>query len=247
MKKCALFFAAAAMTAGAFAGLPSYVMFSSTGPDLYADGTPVLDGEVYALVWTKAGETFAGFNANGTLVNPDTSKLVSAAPIATGYHCPPVMYMLTGENSDLDKAGSFSVYLMDTRVKTAAGTTTVAGVDENGKVVVDAVNATTAVAAEVKGGAYATADAASATGAVATAVPADAPQPTITAVKVVGGQVIVKVANTVPYLQYGISAGKTPSQLDQTDLVDGVNGTAEGLTLIVDDPAENRFFKVIRK
>jgi len=247
MKKCALFFAAAAMTAGAFAGLPSYVKFSSTGPDLYADGTPVLDGEVYALVWTKAGCEFAGFNADGTLVNPETSKLVSAAAIATNQHCPTVMYMLTGANSDLDARGSFSVYLMDTRVKTAAGTTTVAGLDENGKAIIDAVNTTTAVATAVKGGTRTRADAASSTGAVVTAVPADAPQPTITAVKVVGGQVIVKVANTVPYLQYGISAGKTPSQLDQTDLVDGVNGTAEGLTLIVDDPAENRFFKVIRK
>ena len=62
-----------------------------------------------------------------------------------------------------------------------------------------------------------------------------------------GGKVIVKVSDTVPYLQYGISAGKTPSKLDQKDLVDGVNGTAEGLTLVVDDPADNRFFKVIRK
>ena len=156
------------------------------------------------------------------------------------------MYMLTGVNSDLDATGSFSVYLMDTRVKTAAGTS-VAGLDANGKVVVNAVNTTTAVATAVKGGTFASSDAVPAAGAVVTAVPINAPQPTITAVKVVGGQVIVKVANTVPYLQYGISAGKTPSQLDQTDLVDGVNGTAEGLTLIVDDPAENRFFKVIRK
>ena len=81
----------------------------------------------------------------------------------------------------------------------------------------------------------------------ATGRAADAPNPRITAVEVVGGQVIVKVADTVPYLQYGISAGKTPSKLDQTDLVDGVNGTDGVLTLIVDDPAENRFFKVIRK
>ena len=235
------------MTAGAFAGLPSYVMFSSTGPDKYADGSDVLDGEVYALVWTKSGCEFAGFNANGTLVNPETSKLVSAVPNAIDKHCPLVVYMLTGANSDLDATGSFSVYLMDTRVKTATGETSVAGLDESGKVVVDAVNATTAVASAVKGGAFVASDAAPAAGAVVTAVPADAPQPTITAVKVVGGQVVVKVANTVPYLQYGISAGKTPSQLDQTDLVDGVNGTAEGLTLIVDDPAENRFFKVIRK
>ena len=246
MKKTALLFAAAAMSAGVFAGLPSYVMFSSTGPDKYADGTPVLDGEVYALVWTKTGTTFAGFNADGTVIDAENSKLVSSAPIATGSHCPPVMYMLTGANSDLDATGSFSVYLLDTRVKSAAATT-VGGENVEGKTVVTAINATTAVATAVKGGASASATEAPAAGAVVSAVPADAPNPRITAVDVVGGQVIVKVADTVPYLQYGISAGKTPSQLDQTDLVDGVNGTAEGLTLIVDDPAENRFFKVIRK
>lgn len=247
MKKTALLFAAAAMSAGVFAGLPSYVMFSSTGPDKYADGTPVLDGEVYALVWTKTGTTFAGFNADGTVVDAENSKLVSAAPIATGSHCPPVMYMLTGANSDLDATGSFSVYLLDTRVKSAAGTTTVSAADADGKTSVTAINATTAVATAVKGGASASATAAPAAGAVVSAVPADAPNPRITAVDVVGGQVIVKVADTVPYLQYGISAGKTPSKLDQTDLVDGVNGTDGVLTLIVDDPAENRFFKVIRK
>ena len=246
MKKTALLFAAAAMSAGVFAGLPSYVMFSSTGPDKYADGTPVLDGEVYALVWTKTGTTFAGFNADGTVVDAENSKLVSAAPIATDSHCPPVMYMLTGANSDLDATGSFSVYLLDTRVKSAAATT-VGGENVEGKTVVTAINATTAVATAVKGGASASATEAPAAGAVVSAVPADAPNPRITAVEVVGGQVIVKVADTVPYLQYGISAGKTPSKLDQTDLVDGVNGTDGVLTLIVDDPAENRFFKVIRK
>ena len=245
MKKLTILAAVSMMAAGAFAALPSYVMFSSTGPDKYADGTPVLDGEVYALVWTKTGSAFAGFNADGTLVDATTSKLVSAAPIATAQHCPPVMYMLTGANSDLEATGSFSVYLMDTRV-TDGTVTKVGGLNEDGTFA--AVNTTTAVAESVKGGSSTKADeAVAAAGAVATAVPADAPQPKITGVQVVGGKVIVKVADTVPYLQYGISAGKTPSNLDQKDLVQGVNGTAEGLTLVVDDPADNRFFKVIRK
>ena len=244
MKKLTILAAVSMMVAGAFAALPSYVMFSSTGPDKYADGTPVMDGEVYALVWAKAGSAFAGFNADGTLVDATNNKLVSAAPIATAQHCPPVMYMLTGANSDLNAQGSFSVYLMDTRVKSAAGTK-VGGLNADGTF--KAINATTEVAEAVKGGSSTNAEAAAASGAVATAVPADAPQPKITAVQVVGGKVIVKVADTVPYLQYGISAGKTPSKLDQKDLVEGVNGTGEDLTLVVDDPADNRFFKVIRK
>lgn len=245
MNKLSLLVAASAMAASTFAALPSYVMFSSTGPDKYADGTTVMPGEVYALVWAKTGTTFAGLNADGTLVDAVNNKLVSAAPIATEGHCPPVMYMLTGDNAELDQAGSFSVYLLDTRVAAEDGTKTVGGLTAEGTIA--AINTTTEVADAVKGGSSTKAEAASATGAVATAVPADAPVPQIKAIQVVGGKVIVKVANTVPYLQYGISAGKTPAKLDQKDLVEGVNGTGEDLTLVVDDPAENRFFKVIRK
>ncbi len=245
MKKIALLLAAAAMSAGVFAELPSYVKFASTGPDKYADGSLVLDGEVYALVWTKTGATFAGFNADGTVVDAENNKLISAAAVAINHHCPTVMYMLTGTNSVLATAGSFSVYLFDTRVRAADGTTSVGGVTAGA---VTAINATSAAAATVQcGGKTKVEESVQPEGYVQTAVPADAPNPRITAINVVGGQVIVKVADTKPYLQYGISAGKTPSKLDQNDLIDGVNGTDEGLTLIVDDPVENRFFKVIRK
>ncbi|MGN0854138.1 MAG: hypothetical protein ACI4R9_01310 [Kiritimatiellia bacterium] len=246
MKKLSLLAAVTAMAAGAFA-LPSYVMFSSTGPDKYADGTEVLDGEVYALVWAKTGTAFAGFNADGSLVDAANNKLVSAVPIAKDAHCPPVMYMLTGANADLDSTGTFSVYLLDTRVAAADGTKTVAGISSEG--VFTAVNTTTVVAAEVQGGSQTTATSDLTTGAaaVATTVPADAPMPKVAAIKVVGGKVVVTVTDTVPYLQYGISAGKTPDKLDQTDLVQGINGTAEDLTLVVDSPEDNRFFKVIRK
>ena len=47
--------------------------FSTKGPDRSADGTPVLDGEVYALVWTRSGTAFAGFNVDGTLVDQDNA------------------------------------------------------------------------------------------------------------------------------------------------------------------------------
>ena len=157
MKKLSILAAASMMAAGAFAALPSYVMFSSEGPDKYADGTPVMDGEVYALVWAKTGSAFAGFNADGTLVDATNNKLVSAAPITTAQHCPPVMYMLTGANSDLDATGSFSVYLMDTRVKTATETK-VGGLNADGTFA--AVNTTTEVAEAVKGGSSAKAEAA---------------------------------------------------------------------------------------
>ncbi len=33
--------------------------FSTLGPDCYADGTIVRDGECYALVWSPTGTTFS--------------------------------------------------------------------------------------------------------------------------------------------------------------------------------------------
>ena len=53
-----------------FAGITDYVAtFSTPGPDRYADGTVVADGECYALVWSPKGSTFAGFSADGTTVS----------------------------------------------------------------------------------------------------------------------------------------------------------------------------------
>ena len=39
---------------------------SATGVSLFADGTTVLDGECYALVWTADGATFGGIAAEVT-------------------------------------------------------------------------------------------------------------------------------------------------------------------------------------
>ena len=44
-----------------FASMEDRVLrFSTPGPDCYADGTLVADGECYALVWSPKGATFAG-------------------------------------------------------------------------------------------------------------------------------------------------------------------------------------------
>ena len=53
----------------ASAGMDDKVLrFSTPGIDRYADGSAVVDGECYALVWSPKGQTFAGFNADGTAI-----------------------------------------------------------------------------------------------------------------------------------------------------------------------------------
>ena len=64
--------------------------FSTKGPDRYADGSVVLDGECYALVWSKDGK-FEGFAANGECID-ECDRIVLIAPIAKEGHCPPVLF-----------------------------------------------------------------------------------------------------------------------------------------------------------
>jgi len=246
MKKLSLLIGATAMAAASFAATPTWVEFSSTGPDKYADGEFVQDGEIYALVWVKAGAEFEGITADGKVVNPATSKLVAGAR-AKNRHCGTTFFTLAGDDAELASTGSFAVYLLDTRVRaTAAAEPTVGAVNTDGTV--KAVNTYNTVAAAVSAGSAAKATAPVVEGAVATAVPADVPQPVVTSINVLGGKVVVTVAGTVPYVQYGISSGDKLDNMEKNELVTGVNGSTDGdITLIVDDPGKNRFFKVIRK
>ena len=232
--------------AGAFAeAAPSWIDFSTTGPDLYADGTQVLDNEVYALVWVANAAEFAGFNAKGELVDDAANKLICRAAVAKNGACPFIRYMLDGGNQNLPN-GEFRVYLLDTRVKYEDGTAK-AGVKNAGGTFV-AVNGYEKVNAEiVKGGSVAVdkENAASGAGALATILPADVPQPVIRSFDYADGRVLLKVANTVPYVQYTVE-GYTALGGEGTVVADGVNGKDGTVNLIVESPGDFRFFKVIR-
>ena len=89
--------------------------FSTVGPDKYADGTTVLDGECYALVWTKNGATFGGIAADGTAV-AETDEIVLLAPVAKGGRCPYVLFQIDSATADRLADGTYGVYLLDTRV-----------------------------------------------------------------------------------------------------------------------------------
>ena len=54
--------------------------FSTKGPDRYADGTPVLEGEVYAVVWTRNGSDFAGVDMNGRVVDAVNNAVMMYSP-----------------------------------------------------------------------------------------------------------------------------------------------------------------------
>lgn len=228
-----------------FAAAPSWIDFSTTGPDLYADGSQVLDNEVYALVWVAKSAEFAGFNAKGEIVDSTVNKLICRAAVAKDGACPFIRYMLDGGNQDLT-GGEFRVYLLDTRVKYEDGTAKAGVRNAGGAFVV--VNGYEKVNAKIaKGGTVAVAkeNAASGADALASLLPADVPQPVIRSFDYADGRVLLKVANTVPYVQYTVE-GFMKLGAEGTVVANGVNGKEGTVNLIVESPGDFRFFKVIR-
>lgn len=228
----------------------SLLTFSTPGPDTYLDGSPVLDGECYALIWTKKGVTFEGINADGSLVNPTNNLLVLAAPVARNARCPKVAYQIPKATVDACANGTFAVYLLDTRVALGDGTARIGGVDEAGAV--RNVNGFGAAGTSVTGASSGTVKLSAApaptTITSVSTVPAHAPQPEIKGIKLIGGNVYVTVAKTVPYLQYDLSAGATPAVADRRNAASApVNGsTEEDVVLVAPADEKGKFFRVMR-
>ncbi len=103
----------ALMLAGAVgAATPgSMVTFSSPGPDAYPDGTPVVDGEYYALAWAAdAAQLVMG--ADGAIAD---GRVLAKVSVAEGTRCPPVNVKLDNETANACKDGAWGVFLLDTR------------------------------------------------------------------------------------------------------------------------------------
>ena len=221
------------------------ISFSTPGPDRYADGTAVRDGECYALVWVKDGAEFAGIAADGTAVDPETSAILLSAPVAKDGRCPSVVFELDAALAKRYEGGAFSVYLLDTR--NAAGQ--VRGIGANGRAV--AVNGygkagSVGGAEELKTDARFAAKGGGVSVLAKSALPKDAPRPRIKAMKVLGGNVYLTVSGTLPCLQYRpvrVELGGAASE----DAGQPVDGKAdEDVILVMPAKGDSGFFKVGR-
>ena len=206
-----------------FAGMNNVVIqFSTVGPDKYADGTTVMDGECYALVWTPTGSEFQGIDAEGEAAGD--SKVAVKAPIATGGKCPNVQFQIDETYADVNyPGGTWGVYLLDTRkFATEEVTVTVDGkdvkqtkvlLDENGK------KRATGVGGDVSGYGQVVSNvgrslspAGSKTGIVQS-IPAGIQPPTIRDFKVVNGMAYLYLKDTSSAVSYGVAAGQAPGTL----------------------------------
>ena len=220
--------------------------FSSVGPDTYADGSEVLPGECYALVWTRDGATFAGFAADGTAANPADSAVLMLAPVAAkgpnGMRCPPVLFQLDAElAAPYVSGGALTVCLVDTRL---AGNAALAGLNADGAPKL--VNAWgTVPGATVSSSGFAAAAEGTMGAGDVSAVPEGTPQPRITAIRKVGDKAYLTVAGTVPYLQYNAAAAETPSAVwDGANAAEAPkNGVVgEDVILVVPAKGEKAFY-----
>lgn len=213
--------------------------FSTPGPDKYADGTTVLNGECYALVWTANGAKFAGLNADGTPV-ADTDKVVLLAPLAQDGACPRTLFQIPADLADqFDGKGTYGVYLLDTRVKAEDGTTKLAGI-KNGKPL--AVNALATVGDSTTASTMAVAEmkvAATAVGGASVTAQTLVADPTITGIEIKGATVKVSVAGMSPIATYQVVTGGEPGSVVQKIDVKAKENTFEFTK------PEGRFFKII--
>ena len=243
MKKLTLMMGVAGLALASLAAVnDTLISFSTPGPDTYLDGTEVRDGECYALVWTE-GAQFGGINTDGTCVNEDDA-IVLLAPLAKNGKCPPVVF-------EIDSAvyaaknyakGKFGVYLLDTRVKTEAGTVALAPiVDGKPQLVNSYASTTTEKAASGQGNALTVG------GAIAVDTFREIAPPTIAAMKIDGAVITVKVEGTDPTAAYQIVAGETLNAVGDATAARKVVADVKNGEATFKKSESGTFFKVIGK
>lgn len=229
------------------------ITFSTTGPDRYADGSIVQNGECYALVYTPKGMEFSGFAADGTIADPATGKLVLCAPVARNGRCPYVAFQVDGTGAATNyPSGTWAVYLLDTRRFGANGAVSLAGTQGGRPVVVNAsgIVAEASVSQKADGSQAFNAAIADAEGVASgrTEVPAGTPRPKITDIKVIDGMVYVTVGDTVPFINYALREGAQPSSVAAGSVQDTRVGDAEREIILVSPvKGSSGFYSVDRR
>ena len=220
------------------------LLFSTKGPDRYADGSVVLDGECYALVWSKDGN-FDGFDANGACIDSN-DKIVLVAPVAKGGRCPPVLFQIPAAEVDALAGGQYAVYLLDTRIL-ADGEVKAVGVSSGQLALMNGYGEASA-AISVKSLSNTTAkESDAADGGLVAAkgvcAPAGCAQPRIKAIRIEGENVFLTVENLGGFLR--VRSGSDVSVSGATGAAVEASGD-EDVTIVTRKPGNSGFFKVIR-
>ena len=224
---------------------------STPGPDCYADGTQVLVGETYLLVYVKQGATFQGLYMDGTLVDAENNRIAAKAFAVEGAKCgyTPIQYPATM----FPEGGSWVIVLLDTRKADGTVGGLVAGVGSG--TAAGAASALSTSLNSVGGGADGSVAPALNVTAPTLAL-ANLPQPEITAVlPKAGGAVDVRFKNISDKALYNVQsttdlAGEWQTvasrvQVSSQNIVQGADGAELPATVQVPTTDTVRFFKVV--
>ena len=152
------------------------------GVDRYADGTAVLNGERYALVYAEDPAAVT-FSATGEVTG---GTLVTVLPCAVNGSCP-FMGVQVSAALGLSVRDNFRLFLLDTRVSNGETVTLATGGQHptsiSGYAPVDGANITVTKMSEL---------------------PADFPKPRFSNIDVLEDSVVLTVENTVDYVRYAL-------------------------------------------
>ena len=215
---------------------------STPGPDTYADGSPVLVGETYLLVYVKQGAVFGGVQTDGSLVDPLNNVIVTSGQAVEGAKCgyKAIQYPA----ATYPEGGSWVIVVLDTRK--ADGTL-------GGLVAAQGASAASGAVSALSLGAAGGTAAAGLSAADPAPSPAGTPQPEIAAVQVGDGRVNLRIKNFSDTALYEVQSAtslnggwQTVASRVQATTQSIVQGDA-GAELRTDVPAVGtvRFFKVI--
>lgn len=212
------------------------IVFSTVGPDAYADGSTVLDGELYALVWSMDG-VFEGFSADGRSLDAK-DKILVAAPLAKGGRCPKVMFQIPA--ADAADYGKFEIFLMDTRVSSASGDVAPRGSKEG---VIELLNGYGKVAADISVAAPSARSENAAVANLNAAAPKNSRQPRVRAMRMEGDEVVLTVENIPGFMR--VQSGRDASAADSTGAALQTPGSGDTLTIKAPKVGDRGFYRVI--
>ena len=240
----------------AFAGYVVKVTGAEAVGDCYADGTPVLDGERYAIVWCNwdvYSEELPTFNIDGTPTDPDNCEILAIGNAIHGK-CPEFSVQIGRDDYEKYSFGC-SLYVFDTRVWKDGNLVVDGGLSPLNSYswVMDLELQSNDTAVIPQPETY--------TGPVKvtepSVLPDTIPVPQFSWVSMTNGIATVSVTNTATYLGYGLSMTNDMVKINSTTnfvmdkygkplFKQGVG--AEPLVWYVDVSAcQQGFFKIIRK
>lgn len=220
------------------------VSFSTQGPDRYADGSAVLDGECYALVWSADGK-FEGFTAGGGCLDTNDS-VVLVAPVAKDGRCPRVLFQIPAETAGRLDGGFYAVYLLDTRIATG-GKVKPAGTAGGRPVLMNGYGAVSAKLGVDAGGGAAVDVGNEDAGTIASSVVSpsgDCIQPKVKSMRIDGGNVYLTVENLKGYMR--VHGGGSVGSFDRTGAAVETSGATAETVLVAPMNGKSGFYKVVR-